>query len=100
MVELRNHVTMLAKLFLEAGESRFAEDLRDALSRPDEDLLKHLGSNEVWGGSGSIADQALIDHPLRHDFELLMIELGRMLIALDEANPRTGMWIEAFEGWR
>jgi len=100
MVELRNHVAMLAKLFWAAGENYFAEYLSDALSKSDKDLLEHLGSNEVWGGSGSIADQALLNHTNRRDLELLMIDLGRMLIAMGKDNVRTIMWIEAFEEWQ
>jgi hypothetical protein len=57
-------------------------------------------SNELWGGAGSIADQALGGRSAeRLQLERLLIELGREQIAMGYANPRTEMWTSAFTEW-
>jgi hypothetical protein len=72
-----------------------------ALSSDDNELWSYLTSNELWGGAGSIADQALFENKdLRKRLEKLLIELGDMQIALGKVNVRTEMWTSAFKKWQ
>jgi hypothetical protein len=76
----------------------------------DDSLMSFLVSNELWGGSGSLADSAFALDEGRPDwatrsegraaFERLMIELGRLQIEACYVNSRTKMWVETFEQWR
>ena len=80
----------------------FANLISDALNSSDLVLAQFLTSNELWGGSGSIADSALsrkARDDQRREFERLMIQLGRLQIDASLMNVRTGMWTGAFSGW-
>ena len=60
-----------------------------------------LVSNELWGGAGSVADQAVLEIPdARRELESLMIDLGREQMSLGRVNVRTEMWVTAFEKWK
>jgi hypothetical protein len=71
---------------------------------------KFLVSNELWGGSGSIADSVFcgdqrfdgwdVKKNRLRQFEGLMIRLGRLQMDAGRANIRTAMWVEAFKKWR
>ena len=75
--------------------------LTTALLGDDEALWNFLVSNELWGGAGSVADQAVLASPEgRRDLEALLIRLGREQIAAGRSNTRTAMWVTAFEQWR
>jgi hypothetical protein len=74
--------------------------MTEALAGDDEQLWDYLVSNELWGGSGSIADQAGSDPEARRELERLMIGLGREQMKIAKVNVRTSMWVEAFEKWR
>jgi hypothetical protein len=75
----------------------------DALSSPDELLVAFLTSNELWGGSGSIADQAgltLGRRGGRRKVEQALIELGGEQIRVGHVNIRTASWVGTFKEWR
>lgn len=61
-------------------------------------LWAFLTSNELWGGAGSIADQAILansgDRALLESF---LIRLGEIQLSLGKVNIRTAMWVEAFK---
>ena len=60
-------------------------------------MWDYLVSNELWGGAGSIADQALSGLPdARASLERLMIRLGREQMGLERVNERTEMWVSVF----
>lgn len=69
-----------------------------ALVASEEDLRSFLNSNELWGGAGSIADQAgIIQGPeVRRQVEGALISLGVEQMQQGEVNSRTEMWVEAF----
>jgi hypothetical protein len=72
-----------------------------ALLGDENELWDVLLSNDLWGGAGSVADQALIGLPEeRRLLEGLMIRLGREQMRLGKVNVRTQMWVSAFEKWR
>ncbi len=87
------------KSLLEAGKEYYNFGLiKNILNSDEEELWNFLTSNELWGGAGSIADQALLDNKdLRIRLEKLLIKLGDIQIAKDRINIRTRMWIAAFK---
>jgi hypothetical protein len=75
--------------------------LATALLGGEDKMWGYLVSNELWGGSGSVADQALLELPTaRRQFDGLMIDLGREQMSLGRVNVRTQMWVSTFEKWR
>ena len=67
-----------------------------------------LNSKRMWGGAGSIANQALADNPGIDEriwlldirsFRELMIELGTHLQERGNAYPDISSWLLAFSNW-
>jgi hypothetical protein len=85
-----------------AGESRYSKVIKAALSLKDAELERFLGSNELWGGAGSVADEAgvSVDRKRARAIEAAMIELGREQLRLGVTNPRTASWVHAFSEWQ
>ena len=74
--------------------------LFNALHGDDEKMWAFLISNELWGGAGSVADQALLELPdERRKLDRLMIRLGREQKKVGRVNVRTEMWVSTFEKW-
>jgi hypothetical protein len=74
--------------------------LNAALASCDDAVTAFVMSDELWGGAGSIADQALGGRsPARRQLEQLLIELGREQIATNHTNPRTETWTSVFREW-
>jgi hypothetical protein len=72
-----------------------------ALLGDDRKMWDYLISNQLWGGAGSVADQALLKIPVaRAQLDTLMIRLGREQMSLGRVNARTEMWVSAFEKWQ
>ncbi len=97
---LRDYVRRLSALLDKHGEPNYAKAA--ALSSMESELEAFLTSNELWGGAGSIADQAggADRTDARREIEALLIELGTEQIRLGKVNPRTAMWVQAFTEWR
>jgi len=55
---MRERLQSLSKVLRECGELALAVEVEDAISGSDDGLGAFLTSNELWGGAGSIADQA------------------------------------------
>lgn len=73
----------------------------DAAAKDDQSVEAFLGSNDLWGGAGSIADEAIpSDAALRAELESLLIQLGNLQLVAQIVNPRTEMWVHAFENWQ
>ena len=74
----------------------------------DTRFYQALNSKRMWGGAGSVANQALADNPgidellwlqeIR-EFRELMIELGTHLQARGNAYPDISSWMLAFSNW-
>jgi hypothetical protein len=98
---MREHLQTLARLLHESGDDTFAASIEDAASAPDPRLQSFLASNELWGGSGSIADSA--GGPERSDarreIERVLIQIGTEQMRSGNVNPRTEMWLKAFTAW-
>jgi hypothetical protein len=83
-------------------EPRFAAGVEAAASGSSEQRSDYLKSNELWGGPGSIADQAGLRAERgsnRKRLELVLRDLGLEQIRQGIVNPRTSMWVEAFQKW-
>lgn len=85
------------------GDDTFISDIEDAFAGSDEACLSFLTSNELWGGAGSIADQAGsagTRNEARILIEEILIRLGEKQLQAGIVNSRTSMWVEAFKSWR
>ncbi|MCG6866016.1 MAG: hypothetical protein LJE58_11375 [Thiogranum sp.] len=88
-----------------------ADWLDSVIERYPEDepgFYQALNSKRMWGGAGSIANQALADNPgmdktVWHEeirqFRELMIELGNHLRERGNAYPDISSWLLAFSNW-
>ncbi len=77
------------------------ERLDRAIAADDDTLSEYLRSNSLWGGAGSIADQALMGRPqeCRHGFYKLMVELGSLQVEQEIVNPRTEWVVQVLRTW-
>lgn len=88
-------------LLLNGNESYYAAQIEDALSGTEDDLKAYFVSNELWGGPGSIADQALIEtRESRRNIENILAELGELEMKHGIVNVRTEMWTTTFREWQ
>jgi hypothetical protein len=100
MARVRALLKQLREMLEKNQEHRFVRDIDAALAGNDTTLWAFLTSNELWGGTGSIADQGCgPSRDTRRPLEQLMVELGREQIALERINPRTQTWTSVFEKW-
>ena len=100
MQRIRSLLKQLRDMVDRAGEHHFVEMIDAALSGEDPVLKSFLTSNELWGGAGSIADQALgTERESRRPLERLLAQLGREQMRLGVTNPRTETWTLVFEQW-
>jgi len=102
--ELRERAQELLSVLEAHPEDQAASQVRAALSGDDARLEAFLRSNELWGGAGSVADQAGIPRgggrpERRAAIERALIALGRAQIRAGIVNVRTAMWTEVFEKW-
>jgi hypothetical protein len=79
-----------------------ATDVAAAVDFTEAALNAFLTSNELWGGSGSVADQAG-QRPDRADdrrrIEAALVRLGIEQIRAGIVNVRAEMWAATFESW-
>ena len=99
---LKQRLERLENVLLQHGETDLALMVRGALDGSEQDLRAFLVSNELWGGSGSIADQAGVSQgrDTRREIEGALIRLGLEQIRQDVVNTRTDMWVDTFCQWR
>lgn len=88
----------LADALRDAGDVEFADEVRDAASSDQLVMLAFLVSDELWGGSGSIADSAGIDGSSRSRarVETALVRLGKAQLERGVFNPRTAKWVTSF----
>ena len=92
----------MVEVLTECGEHSLAARANAAASGTDQELNDFLVSNGLWGGAGSIADQACMSGPRstgRRETERALIELGNAQIRSGLVNVRTASWVQAFEQW-
>lgn len=99
--DFKEVLSEIAGLLEEGGEHRTAASVRTVVLGSEENIDEFLASNELWGGAGSIADQSLVsDKTRRKALEDSLIRLGKLQLATGKTNPRTAMWVTAFERWQ
>jgi hypothetical protein len=91
------------------GESAaWVASVIDLYSNDETRFYQVLNSKRMWGGAGSVANQALADNPgideriwlqQIHGFRELMIELGMHLQERGNAYPDISSWLLAFSNW-
>ncbi len=99
---MRRELESLERLLAQHGESGPAQIIRDALDGSDLSLGAFVTSNELWGGAGSIADQAGVGQgrDVRRTIEAALAKLGRSQIKHAIVNARTDLWVDAFSKWQ
>ena len=100
---LRDLLARLADTLGQSEDDDYVAVVTKALSGPEESLIAFLTSNEMWGGSGSIADQAgltLGRKDSRRRIEQALIELGAEQIRVGHVHIRTGSWVDTFKDWQ
>jgi hypothetical protein len=99
---LRELLARLADALGQCGDDDYVAVVTNALASPDESVVAFLTSNELWGGSGSIADQAglaLGRRDGRRRIEQALIALGKEQIRAGHVNIRTASWVDTFKDW-
>jgi hypothetical protein len=85
------------------GRGDLADQALRAAGSPDEQLIAYVTSNDIWGGSGSIADHVGLEDGKRTDktraLEAALIRLGTAQIEAGVVNPRTASWVGTFQQW-
>jgi hypothetical protein len=83
-------------------------DVIECCARDEARCYRALNSKRMWGGAGSVANEALADNPGMdewtwqariREFRELMIELGTHLQARGDAYPDISSWVLAFSNW-
>jgi hypothetical protein len=98
----RSARSVVPPLLEAAGETHFVELVAIALSANRADRAAFLASNELWGGAGSMADQAGCenDRATRRKIEAALIKLGEAQLREGITNVRTDSWVQAFRRWQ
>lgn len=101
MTKEREFVVQLRDLLSQVNDHRYDGDLGKALAGDEGALWKFLVSNTMWGGAGSIADEAPIDNAeLKGKLYDILIGLGDLQIQSGKVNERTEMWVSAYKQWK
>jgi hypothetical protein len=98
----RQCLECLAAVLRQNHELNHARVVENALSGSLDDLKGFLASNDLWGGSGSLADQAGSEQSriVKRLIEAALIKLGEQQILEGVKNVRTQMWINTFRQWQ
>jgi len=78
-----------------------AQILKDYLAS-EFDAERFVNDLNVWGGSGSIMDQALINQgrEVRRKLEDKAIYIGAALQDIEISSPLVGRWMSVFQQWK
>ncbi len=89
----------MVRLIEKHGEPSLAQAA--AFSAAEGKLDDFVRSNELWGGSGSIADQAGISSSSEggRAIRSALIALGKEQVRVGKINPRTAGWVDTFVKW-
>lgn len=99
---LKKALGRLEHVLRQHGDVDSASLVRQALESDDKCIHEFLVSNELWGGMGSIADQAGCENgrEVRRQIEAELIRLGTEQIRLGLVNPRTERTVAVFSEWQ
>ena len=94
--------------FRYVDSARWVASVSDCRLTNEAAFYKQLNSKRMWGGAGSIANEALANNPGVDDwiwraqireFRELMIELGMHLKSRGNAYPDISSWLLAYSNW-
>lgn len=89
-------------------ETSWIETLIELCDSNEKALYAELNSKHMWGGAGSVANEALADNKgieewiwkaEIQEYRELMIELGQHLVSRGNAYPDISSWLLAFSNW-
>jgi hypothetical protein len=102
MDEIRAKLGKLLGILRAADEDDLAVQVEDALSGSDSDVKLFVTSDCLWGGAGSIADQAGGGHRSESSrrLEAILAELGGIQMRHGIVNARTESWTSTFRAWQ
>ena len=90
----------LERLLIKGGCSDLANRISSALLEGEESTWEFICSNGMWGGAGSIADQAIFEKASdKMAIYQVMQKIGHLQIASGRINERTELWVEIFGGF-
>ena len=108
--DIRTTLERLQQILL-SHQSSEAAWLAEVVAYCDVDeikLFEKLNSKRMWGGAGSVANEALADNCGIEDwqwraeiqeFRELMIALGEYLMTRENSYPDISSWLLAFNNW-
>lgn len=110
MLDVQTNLQRVHSLLLRhRGDSAdWIASIIELAQRDETEFYRQLNSKKMWGGAGSIANQALADNPGVDDwvwqleireFRELMIELGQHLQARGSHYPDITSWLLAYHNW-
>jgi hypothetical protein len=101
-MSLRDDLATLAVSLRECDEPLFASTVETIAAGSDEEVKLFLRSNDLWGGAGSIADQAGLESSrlARRRLESVLIDHGTEQLVIGVINVRTAGWVKAFNAWK
>ena len=111
-IDVKNNLQQLHEILKnhQSIETAWIESLIELCDSGGDELAlyKELNSKHMWGGAGSLANEALADNPGIEEwiwnaeiqqFRELMIELGEHLMQRGNAYPDISSWLLAFNNW-
>ena len=101
MKEIRDKLGQVLDLLRAGHEDHQANLVEDALFGSDDNLKTFIMSNALWGGAGSIADQAGGgNRESKRKVEAVLAELGEIQMEVGLVNIRTETWTSVFRQWQ
>ncbi len=108
--QIKKHLQRIQQILASHGSEylSFVEQLIALCDSDTDDLYRLLNSKQMWGGAGSLANEALADNPgidewqwqiEIQDFRTLMLELGEHLMSRGSSYPDISFWMTAFNNW-
>jgi len=108
--DIKNTLQRMQEILVshQSNDSAWLTDLIALCDVSEVKLYQELNTKHMWGGAGSIANEALADNPgieewiwqaEIQEYRELMIELGRHLMQRGNAYPDISSWLLAFNNW-
>lgn len=99
---MRDQLEHLQAVLAAQDEPYWSDAIGQALAATEDELEAFLVSNDLWGGSGSLADMACTEQgrDARRKVEAALADLGEAQLREGLVNERTDVWVEAFRKWQ
>jgi hypothetical protein len=99
---VRDQLEHLQMVLAERDEPYWSDTIGGVLLGTSAELEAFVVSDDLWGGSGSLADMVCMEQGRdgRRAVEAALIDLGEVQLREGLVNERTAAWVEAFREWR